>query len=508
MLRASFLRRAITAFLTDAEGSMVYWNKYLAMSNVLYRCPTTRRVQFTGSDTRFVYGGDAFDKSGDDVVFAEELLQLKKEFPGRVTLIGGNRDLNKMNFGSFFTDAAIAALGPDPASVPIPFFMAHDPRAVSYAAFLQQHSDRFPATITKLSYFCWRLECTMGCKGLMEQRREYLQSLRPGAALTDEDVMNSFLESAQPGGIVHRYLDEIELAAVIDGTLFLHGAINKANAGFIPSTSLREAVAVSDIEGTNVFARGGSVQEWVDGLNGFAAAGVKDWKARPEVDPTTNVRGGGFLMAYCHEKSTRGKTVIIPNFTTPKKDLPLGFVDLGVVEHLNTSGVFRVCTGHKPVGDVTVTIQQPGLSVHIADNSYCSRSGLDQRGDAVQEILLDGEEGRARCHGRRADGSPFDFDLDQPLVGLPTTLADPATGESRKWWGVAVLPNGQLLLHRTDDDYFSVSYTTADAETMEQQFEASPLRGLGEGEFDERYTRQELKPMKRKVTGSTVGTES
>ncbi|CUG84676.1 Hypothetical protein, putative [Bodo saltans] len=509
MYRASFLRRATTAFLTDAEGSMVYWNKYLAISKVLHRCPDTKRIQFTGAaaDTKFVYGGDAFDKGGDDVVFAEELLQLKKDYPGRVTLIGGNRDLNKMNFGSLFTDAAIAALGPDPAAVPIPFFMAHDPKAVSYATYLQQNSSRFASTttVTKLSYFCWRLDCTMGCKGLFDQRKQYLQSLQPqGAApLTEADVMNHFLRSAQPGGIVYRYLDEIQIAAVIDGTLFVHGAINKSNAGFIPTPSLFEGVAEGEVEGTNVFARGGSVQEWVDGLNAFAAGGVKDWKARPEIDPVTKRRGGGYLAAYCHEKATRGKTVVIPNFTTPKKDLPLGFVDLGVVEHLNTSGVFRVCTGHKPIGEMTVTIQQPGLSVHIADNSYCCSSGADQRGEAVQEVLLDGAEGTARCHGRRADGSPFDFDLDHPLVGLPTPVVDPTSGNTKQWWSVAVLPDDRLLLHRTENDYFSVMYTTADTKAVEDQFEATPLKGLGEGEFDERYSRQELKPMKRKVPGAS-----
>lgn len=506
MLRSSGIRRSITAFLTDAEGSMIYWNKYLAMSKVLHRCPDTKRVRFAdlNGTTRFVYGGDAFDKGGDDVVFAEELLQLKGDFPDRVTLIAGNRDINKMNFGSYFTDAAIAALGPDPAAIPIPFFMAHDPKAVPYATFLQQSKGKYsPTSVTKLSYFHWRLECTMGCKGLLEQRREYLKQLHQKAEVTDEETVESFLASARPGGVVYRYLDAVQLAAVIEGTLFVHGAINKANAGFIPATTLKEAVAEGPVEGTHVFARGGSVEEWVDGLNAFARAGVAAWKANPEVDPITKTRGGGFLAAYCHQKATQNKTIVIPTFTTPGGSAPLGFVDLGVVEHLNTSGVFRVCSGHKPVGDVAATIQQPGLSVHIVDNSYCRPCGADQRGDAVQEVLLDGDEGKARCHGRRADGSPFDFDMDHPLVGLPTPVIDPATGESRQWWSVAVLPDERLLLHRTDDDYFTVQYTTADAKAVEQQLEAAPLRGLGEGDFDERYSRQELKPMKRKVPGSS-----
>lgn len=485
---------------------MTYWNKYLAMSKVLTRCPETRRVAFQDHQgtTRFVYGGDAFDKGGDDLVFAEELIQLKEAYPGRVTLIGGNRDFNKMNLASYFTDEAIQALDPDPRAIPIPYFMAHDKNAVPYATFLSDFAPRYPTDRpTKLSYFRWRLEYTMGCKGLFEMRRQYVASVKKCLAsdVSDEDVMESFLSSANgPSGVVYRYLEHLQIAEIIEGTLFVHGAVNKVNAGFVPSKALREHIPSGDIEGNNVLASGGSVQEWVAALNKFAADGIKDWKASPALDPTTGQRGGSYLGAYCHSKATRGKTVVIPSFSgLQSSGAPVGYVDLGVVEHLNTSGVFRICSGHKPMGDVAVTIQQPGLSIHIADNSYCGK-GLDLRGEAVQEVLLDGVEGKARCHGRRADGSPFDFDMDHPLVGMPVPLPDAASEKTVTWWSSAVLNNDErVLLHRTENDYFTVQYETVDASVVQRQAEASPLTNVGEGEFSERYRKEDLKPMKRKV---------
>ena len=51
----------------------------------------------------FVFGGDAVDKGNGDIRFVRAMLRLKKRYPDRVHLIVGNRDCNKLRFGTELT---------------------------------------------------------------------------------------------------------------------------------------------------------------------------------------------------------------------------------------------------------------------------------------------------------------------------------------------------------------------------------------------------------------------
>lgn len=117
-------------FLTDVEGDMAYFQRWVAQSKIIcwedrktgascssspsrlsYADLDDVRLGFVnapdmgasdpiGSSKRrvsphFVFGGDAFDH-GWDLTFCRALLDFKARFPDRVHLILGNRDLNKM----------------------------------------------------------------------------------------------------------------------------------------------------------------------------------------------------------------------------------------------------------------------------------------------------------------------------------------------------------------------------------------------------------------------------
>lgn len=488
-------RLALTSFLSDVEGSTHYFKKFLDISRVVYRCPTTGKLRLRGDDTRFVFGGDAFDKSGDDIAFAADLLQLKKDFPDRVVLIAGNRDVNKSVFSSFYTDAYLAQFK-RPGDVPVPFFMAHSTTATSYEKYLCMAAERdssIDATkVTRETFLQWNLSHTMGCSGLFEKRRAYLGSLKgTGAvAVSDAEVCNSFLSAAAPQGIYREYLPLTQLAAVVDNTLFVHGAITTDNFGVVPSKNVDEKVNDS-IESINVVERGGSVQEWVDALNAFCKSGWDDWIESPTFNAATGRRGGHYLAAYCHRKAIAMKTVAVLSFTDEVARNGPKFVDLRIVEHCNNSGIFRVCAGHKPVGDTPLIIQQPGLCTIVADNSYCGKeSSVDFRDEAVQEVLLDGAAGTALVHGKRCDGSSFEFDPENPILGIPV-------GDG--WWSKAILSSGNVLLHRTSNDYFSNEYLELPQQEVEESQSKNPLSSVCDGDFFERYRKSDLKPMKSKV---------
>ena len=83
------------------------------------------------------------------------------------------------------------------------------------------------------------------------------------AHVTDEEVVESYLGSLSAGGLMRTYLQQAQLAVLINGTLCVHGAVNDSNFGVVP----------------RVDERLGSVPAWVEALNKFARDEVAEWCA-------------------------------------------------------------------------------------------------------------------------------------------------------------------------------------------------------------------------------------
>jgi hypothetical protein len=96
------------AFLTDVEGNWEYFKAFVDRSEALSFVGGQPHYMQDGSvelvlhdGWRFVHGGDACDKGGavgGTVRVVRTLVALKRKYPDRVTLILGNRDLNKMRW--------------------------------------------------------------------------------------------------------------------------------------------------------------------------------------------------------------------------------------------------------------------------------------------------------------------------------------------------------------------------------------------------------------------------
>jgi hypothetical protein len=90
-------------YVTDVEGNLIYFLSFVEKCQVLtssIKIDNGHIQQLTlsliGDDSYFVYGGDACDKGNGDIRLIRALVDLKHQYPDRVFLLVGNRDLNKL----------------------------------------------------------------------------------------------------------------------------------------------------------------------------------------------------------------------------------------------------------------------------------------------------------------------------------------------------------------------------------------------------------------------------
>jgi hypothetical protein len=97
----------IVGYVTDVEGNLEFWEKYITHSKVLYRDIGGDNSLHLRDNCQFVYGGDSCDRGIGDIQVIRELVQLKDRYPERVHLIMGNRDINKLRLPVTLLDATL-----------------------------------------------------------------------------------------------------------------------------------------------------------------------------------------------------------------------------------------------------------------------------------------------------------------------------------------------------------------------------------------------------------------
>jgi len=89
----------VVSYITDLEGNIDSWNRFIEMSEVLsreQRDGAGLRQLVLKDNCHLVYGGDVCDRGPGSVRFTQELIKLKMDYPENVHLIMGNRDINKL----------------------------------------------------------------------------------------------------------------------------------------------------------------------------------------------------------------------------------------------------------------------------------------------------------------------------------------------------------------------------------------------------------------------------
>ena len=85
----------LVGYVTDVEGNLSFWNRYIEHSSVLSRLGEELVLK---DKCHFVYGGDSCDRGCGDLQVLRDLISLKERYPDRVHLLMGNRDINKLRF--------------------------------------------------------------------------------------------------------------------------------------------------------------------------------------------------------------------------------------------------------------------------------------------------------------------------------------------------------------------------------------------------------------------------
>ncbi|EPX58373.1 hypothetical protein D187_004129 [Cystobacter fuscus DSM 2262] len=338
------------AYLTDVEG---LWEKLASFcrDNPHVSLEAGGRLVVRPGAT-FVYGGDALDRGPDGRRVVRTLLNAWREFPTQVVLLAGNRDINKLRLVRELNGHPLARTPEEVRRAPRPVLLR------------------------------WIFANTMGARGAFEFRHAELA--REERAVSEEDVVDSFLEDLAPGGVLRDYLTACQLAHRIGNTLFVHGGVREESLGFVPSRGRVEGV-----------------DAWREALNGWYAGqlaafaegrlegGVPDWEP---------------LIAY--QAPIPGQRVnpasVVYGRMADANNHP-GLPSAGLIAALADAGIHRLVVGHTPSGDCPSVLREGRFELILADNSYgrveeASRVFLRDDSVCVEGgvVLEDGRHERVR----------------------------------------------------------------------------------------------------------------
>lgn len=421
-------------YVTDVEGNLEYFKKFVQRSTVL-DLGTADGDGDSDSDSNikslslhlrdgcyFVYGGDAIDKGPGDIRLCRALVSLKRRYPDRVFLLVGNRDLNKLRFTAELSTDDVLERSID--EIPPPHWDPNAPTLRQYLEDIAGPNETVEQINTRVNRLHYLLKHTLGCPKTFEFRRQELEILQlgdsrqqHGKTITDDQVVNSFVDEADRGSL-REYLDHAQVAAAIGNTLFVHGCVDASTIRFVPSRQSKFENPPSKPEAGMMCE---NFSDWVDELNAYLRDGLEDYERRPHWDKARTTRGGETLMALQNRPAMWGRTVVSncygdggcitthhaaahrnnPRRLEEEETNPLVFenvssdpCDQQVADWLLRHGVRRVVVGHKPTGDcpAVLSASYTGVEIVSADTSFSDTSAEDNRGEAVAVVEISGRD--------------------------------------------------------------------------------------------------------------------
>jgi len=396
----------ICAYLTDVEGNLDYFHKYVRLSKVIAWVDSKKnRLKFKQDNSMFVFGGDAQDRGIGDIRFMNLLLDFKKEYPDRVEFIIGNRDANKIRIYSELSEKINNNSVHLSKYDKFPYWVNKKER-VTLRNYLEQNNYEINI-VNRLKYI---LEYTMGSSGSFEKRRAELAILlnKSVSSISDEDIVASFLNSVAPHPVnvkttndnyLLKYLQYGKIAYIFGEHIFVHGAINKNNMGYVPS-------GCKFIE---------DVHLWVSTLNNWYHKELNEYMLNPECGGITKKRKGYKIIDYSVPSDNR--TVV---YSDNLKNGNGNYINSKVIKYLNKSRIHSIISGHRPHGDCPLVLRSKNLTAVSADTSYSdkghmSKWGVDNRGNAVCEVLLY-TNGDIQIHGILCDNSKYNYIIENKMV--------------------------------------------------------------------------------------------
>lgn len=357
------------AYLTDVEG---IWEKLASF------CHDNPHVSLEAGDrlrvqpgVTFVYGGDAIDRGAAGRRVLRTLLGAWRRQPSQVVLLAGNRDINKLRLVRELN-------GYPPVRAP------PEVRVASRPLLLR-----------------WIFENSMGAREAFAFRHAELAGT--GAAVSEEEVVDSFLEDLGPGGLLRDYLAACRLVHRIGNTLFVHGGVHEHSLGQVPSRGYVEGV-----------------DAWAEALNRWYAEQVEafleqrfDHEATPAWQP---------LIAYqAPAPGTRVNTAsVVYGRMADENNHPM-LPSQALIAALVREGIHRLVVGHTPSGDSPSVVRAEGFELILADNSYARVEGASRLFIRDDSIYV---EGRAKLDNGRLEQVRFELAREEDSSGLGRQLLD------------------------------------------------------------------------------------
>ncbi|WP_224245756.1 metallophosphoesterase [Hyalangium gracile] len=375
------------AYLTDVEG---IWEKLATF------CQDNPHVSLESGDrlvvrpgATFVFGGDAIDRGPAGLRVLRTLLEAWRRQPSQVVLLAGNRDINKLRLVRELHGHPPTRTPPEIRTAPRPVLLR------------------------------WIFENTMGARGAFDHRLEELS--RTGTPVSDEDVVDSFLEDLGPGGLLRDYLTACRLVHRIGNTLFVHGGVHEHSVGRVPSRA--------PVKGVDAW--GEALNRWYsEQLEAFA-----EQRFTPEGTPAWEP-----VIAY--QAPTPGQRIntasVVYGRMADQHNHP-ALPSQALITTLAREGIHRLVVGHTPSGDSPSVLRSEQFELILADNSYGRVEGASQLFLREDSVFV---EGRAKLDDGRLEQVRFQLALEDDASLIGRQLLD--TGQLVK----GPLQSGEWLLFR------------------------------------------------------------
>lgn len=341
---ASYVQKSKVGVLGDLEGNLFRFNDFIDNSGTFSRSENGEITLRQGH--QFVFLGDAADRGAGSIRIMETLLELKEKYPEKVTLILGNRDITKMRIYSILKKNED---GPIPEEI-VWYYkkILKKDHGVTFKG--DPPIDQFRRIAADYDSPVLRFKALllgMNSPKAFEYRREELQILNGVDDLSDKLVYEDFMKNFSKGGLYDRYLSQGQIGKVIDGNLFVHGAITSENIGYIPGVRNKEL----------------DVYNWIDKLNKWAHKEITDWVNDWSL-------GKGLVKYHAPKLGSIQNllSVIYSRFSnsTGNAIAPSRYV----MNLLKKQGIFRIIVGHTPVGDFPFIVRKGDFEIVLADSSY------------------------------------------------------------------------------------------------------------------------------------------
>ncbi|GMI25549.1 hypothetical protein TrCOL_g9984 [Triparma columacea] len=324
---------------------------------------------------------------------------MKEIYPDNVHLVMGNRDVNKMRI----VHEIEGFEGPKPSDKSKPSESKPSdssvPLATPHSGVYWFHNrnligDPLLSNVptSRVSRLRWILRSTMGCPNSFEHRQSELSNR--GEPSSEEDVVDSYVETCRPGGLMGRYIMESSTIVKLGPCLFVHGGIPKGPEVTDSKLMGRRALPPT-FEGTVEEPETG---DWVDAINNWSEVQKSHWlnQIGPPVIwstkggyETTPNQGGSLIqygMGWLLNPPTTSNNKTPPTVTKNPTCVYASWLNKGMpcpstssspsVRNMFTDGVEVIISGHQPHGDAPLGIKVDGGGVIVTgDTSYSGDTG-------------------------------------------------------------------------------------------------------------------------------------